>query len=78
MIYNGKELSNYPLWDLGLIEKSLKEAEARRNEASKHHKFDKVRNKKAIEFPPPNPEFLKLKEAVEEAIRKKQNANISI
>lgn len=72
-IYNGKPLSSYDLWALGELEASLKAAEARREEASKHHKFDKVNNKKAMDFPPPNPEFLKLKNAVEEAIRKKQN-----
>ncbi len=74
-IYCGKALSEYSLWDLGVIEKSLKDAEAKREEASKHHKFDKIKNKKAMEFPPPNPEFLKLKSAIEAEIRKKQNAN---
>lgn len=71
--YNGKELSEYSLWELQAIKTSLKEAEDKREEASKHHKFDKVNNKKAMEFPPPNPNFLILKEAVEEEIRKKQN-----
>lgn len=78
MKYGGKELSDYSLWDLGLIEKSLKEAEAKREEASKHKKFnmDYQEGNKVIkkqEFPPPNPEFLKLKEAIELEIRKKQN-----
>ena len=62
-IYRGKLLSAYSLWELGEIEASLKEAEAKREEASKHHKFDKVNNKKALEFPSINPEFLKLKNA---------------
>lgn len=66
MIYAGKELSNYDLWTLGNILKSLLDAEKRREEASKHSKFDKM------EFPPPNPAFLKLKAEVEEIIRKKQ------
>jgi hypothetical protein len=69
MIYNGKPLSEYSLWELGLIEQSLKEAEAKREEAKKHTKFEKM------EFPPPNPEFLKLKFAVEEEIRKKENVS---
>lgn len=68
MNYNGKPLSEYSLWDLGKIETTLKEAEAKREEAKKHPKFEKM------EFPPPNPEFLKLKSAVEQEIRKKQNA----
>lgn len=71
MIYNGKPISENSLWDLGIIEKSLNEAIAKRDKASKHPKFDKM------EFPPVNPEFLKLKEAIEVEIRKKQNANIS-
>lgn len=68
MIYNGKLISEHSLWDLGIIEKSLNEAIAKREKASQHSKFNKM------EFPPINPEFLKLKEAVEAEIRKKQNA----
>lgn len=71
-IYCGQPLSSLSLWDLGLIEKSLKEAEAKREEASKHPKFNKNHDKYVGEFPPPNPEFLKLKNAVELEIRKKQ------
>lgn len=67
MIYQGKDLSSLSLWDLGKIETSLKEALAKREEASKHPKFEKMK------FPPPNPNFLNLKVAVEEEIRKKQN-----
>lgn len=67
MNYLGKPLDEYSLWELGIIETNLKEAEAKREKASKHSKFEKM------EFPPINPEFLKLKKAVEEAIRKKQN-----
>lgn len=72
-IYCGQSLSAYSLWDLGMIEKSLLDAEARREEASKHYKFDKIKNKKAMEFPSPNPEFLKLKSAIEIEIRNRQN-----
>lgn len=72
-IYNGKPLSSYSLWDLGKVYQSLKEAEAKREEASKHPKFDTKNNKKAIPFPPPNPNFLKLKDAIELEIRKKQS-----
>lgn len=73
MNYQNKPLSDYSLWDLGLIEKSLKEAETKREEASKHPKFTTgVDKKKVMPFPPPNPSFLELKLAVEEEIRKKQ------
>jgi hypothetical protein len=72
-IYNDKPLSSYSLWDLGKVYQSLKEAEAKREEASKHPKFDTKNNKKAIPFPPTNPNFLKLKDAIEAEIRKKQN-----
>lgn len=72
--YLNRLLSDYSLWELVDFLKSFKLAEARREEASKHHKFDKVNNKKAMEFPPINPEFLKLKEAIEKEIRNKQNA----
>lgn len=74
MNYQNKPLSAYSLWELGDIEKTLKEAEAKREEASKHPKFTTgVDKKKAMEFPPPNPAFLELKLAVEEEIRKRQN-----
>lgn len=75
-IYSGKPLASYSLWELGTIEVSLKEALAKREKVSKHHKFDKKNNKKAIEFPPTNPEFLKLKDAVEAEIRKRQENDI--
>ncbi len=72
-VYCGKPVSAYSLWELGKIEQSLLDAEARREEASKHPKFDKNNAKTVGSFPPPNPEFLKLKSAIENEIRKKQN-----
>lgn len=74
--YLNKELSEYSLWDLGLIERQLSLAEDKREEASKHPKFTTgVDKKKAMPFPSPNPAFLELKSAIEEEIRKKQNGN---
>lgn len=70
--YNGAPLSTLNLWDLGQIEKSLEEAEAKREEASKHHKFDKTNNKKALTLPPINPEFLNLKASVKAEIKQRQ------
>lgn len=72
-IYHGKPLALYNLWELAAIKRELRLAELKREEASKHHKFDKKNNKKALDFPPTNPEFLKLKDAVEAEIRKRQN-----
>ena len=51
----------------------MEKAEKRREVASKHKKFDKANNIKAMEFPPINPEYFKIKTAIEEEIRKKQN-----
>lgn len=68
MNYLSKPISDLDLWALGEILSSLKAAEEKREAASKHEKFKKM------EFPPPNPEFLKLKSAIELEIRKKQNA----
>lgn len=67
--YNGTPLSALSLWELGQIEKSLNEAQAKREEASKHPKFDKM------QFPPINPEFLKLKADIENEIKERQNNN---
>jgi hypothetical protein len=66
-IYNGKPLSSLDLWALGLLGRHLEEAEAKREKARKHPKFEKMN------FPDANPEFVKLKNAVKEEIRKKQN-----
>ena len=66
LTYAGKPLSSYDVWALGAILKSMNDVLAKREEARSHKKFEKM------DFPPPNPEFLKLKNAVEEAIRKKQ------
>lgn len=71
--YGGKDISTYSLWELGDFLKRIEEAEDKREAASKHKKFDKANNKQAMEFPPPNPEYLKIKNAIIEEIRKKQN-----
>lgn len=73
-IYCGQPVSSYSLWELGAIKQSLLDAEARREVASKHPKFDKNNSKNVGSFPPPNPEFLKLKSAIETEIRNRQNA----
>lgn len=70
-VYNGKPLSSMDLWALGALLDHLTNQEDRRAEASKHPKFNDPKTK--MKLPPPNPEFLKLKNAVEAEIRKKQN-----
>lgn len=77
-IYRGKPLSAYSEWELIVIDRGIKDAELRREEASKHPKFNvdsEVNNKKIpkMQFPPHNPEFLKLKIAIEQEIRKREN-----
>lgn len=67
-IYNGKPLSSMDLWALGALLDHLTDQEDRRMEASKNKKFNKK-----MPFPPPNPKFIELKNAVEAEIRKKQN-----
>ena len=71
--YGGKPLATYSLWELGQFLERMEDAEKKREVASKHKKFDKANNLKAMEFPPINPEYFKIKTAIEEEIRKKQN-----
>lgn len=77
-LYNGKPLSSYSSWDLIVIERGLKDAELRREEASKHVKFNSDREVngqriKKINMPAINPNFINLKNAIEEEIRKREN-----
>lgn len=69
-IYNGVALSSMNLWALGKLLDHLTNQEDARAKASMHKKFNDRTTK--LKLPPPNPEFLKLKDAVEAEIRKKQ------
>lgn len=69
--YGGKPLSLYSLWELGQFLKNIQEAEKKREAAGKHKKFNDP-DKKLV-LPNPNPEYFKIKNAIEEEIRKKQN-----
>lgn len=76
--YGGKPLSQYSLWELGQFKANIEKAEEQREKASKHVKFneDRVINNKTVQkinFPDPNPNYFKIKEAIEEEIRKRQN-----
>lgn len=66
--YKNQLLSAYSLWDLGLVEKMIKEELAKREAVKAHPKL--VARK--IKLPPPNVEFLKLKDAVETEIKYRQ------
>lgn len=67
--YRGQPLSAYSLWELGQVEKGIKEAETVREAAKDNPRL----TKRNIKLPQPNVEFLKLKEAIEIEIRKRQN-----
>lgn len=69
--YGGKPISQYSLWELGDFLKKIEAAEDKREAASKHRKFNDPKTK--LTLPPPNPEYFKIKNAIEEEIRKKQN-----
>lgn len=78
MKYLNKDLVAHTLPELELIWLDLRQAEIKREEASKHPKFDKNSDKKYVgSFPPPNPVFIELKLAIEKEIERKKNDNKS-
>jgi hypothetical protein len=72
MQYAGKEISE--LDDLTLIQsvQRMNAALEKRQEASKHPKFDKNNAKNVGSFPPPNPVFLEIKNALENEMIKRK------
>jgi hypothetical protein len=74
MNYQGKPISSFFTSQLETILAGLQVALDERNESSKHSKFDKSNAKYVGAFPPPNPEFLKLKSAIEKEIESRKNA----
>ena len=72
--YQGQPLSSYSLWELGQFEKQFLEAEKRREEASNHEKL----KKRKINLPAPNPEFAKLKLAIENEIKIRQGIKSNV
>lgn len=72
MDHAGKDICSLALPQLEGILKGLQAAERERDKARSHHKFDKTANKKAMEFPPINSNFLKLKISIEEEIRRRK------
>ena len=73
--YNNKDLKEYSPSQLEAILSGLQASEQKRNEAASHPKFDKSHPKYVGSFPPPNPEFLKLKSAIEEELKVRKNDN---
>lgn len=70
--YKGKDLTAFSDWELAQVVYDFEQAEKKREKASKHPKFDKLTDNKAMEFPPPNPEYLKLKSAINQEIEKRK------
>ena len=66
--YQGAPLSTYSLWELGQFLKSFVDAEKKREEAKDHEKL----KKRKIKLPPSNPEYLKLKSAIDNEIKFRQ------
>jgi len=71
--YNNKDLKEYFTSELVVILSSLHDAEKKRNEAASHPKFDKSHPKYVGSFPPPNPEFLKLKAEIIKELESRKN-----
>lgn len=76
MIYKGKDISEFTDWELAQANVEFAQAEEKREAASKHHKFDKVNNKEAMDFPSISEQYLKLKSEINQEFEKrKPNAN---
>ena len=72
MNYLGRPLSEFTLQQLQAQLAYFETLLAQRDEASKHDKFNKtVGNKKAMPFPTVNTNFMVLKAAIEEEIKKR-------
>lgn len=69
MKYGNQEISDMGHWELAEAYNKIVNAEAERNEASKHDKFNN--GSKKMEFPPINPEFVKLKNEIEKELKKR-------
>lgn len=73
MQYNNRDIDQLLDTELIQICKSVNETLAKRNAASKHDKFNKnIGTKKKMEFPPINPEYLKLKNALFDELNKRK------
>ena len=72
MKYGHKEISE--LLDIEIVQayQNCLHAEHKRATASLHFKFDKVNNKKAMEFPDINPAFIELKDELAREMKKRK------
>jgi len=79
MNYKGKPLEEFSLWELEQAKYEFDYAEARRENASKHPKFneDRVINNQKIPKMEmaeiANPAYLELKQAIHEEFKKRKN-----
>lgn len=73
MIYKGKEIATFSDWELEQCIYEFTQAEVKREEASKHPKFNKSNNEKAMEFPPINPQYLILKQEITKELEKRKS-----
>jgi hypothetical protein len=72
--YQSQPLSSYSLWELGQFLKTFIDADKRREDAANHERL----KKRNIKLPPPNPEYLKLKSAIEAEIKFRQEAKSNV
>ena len=79
MKYKNKELSEFSLWELEQAKYEFDHAEARRDNASKHPKFneDRVINNQKIPKMEmaeiANPAYIELKQAIQEEFEKRKS-----
>lgn len=75
MIYKGKPTEDFTDTELATTANEFDAAIEKRKKASFHKKFNKELDPNAMEFPPINPEFLKLKIAIDQEVEKRKNKN---
>jgi len=79
MKYKNKELSEFSLWELEQVKYEFDHAEARRENASKHPKFNEDRIIDNHKIPKmemaeiANPAYLELKQAIHDEFEKRKN-----
>lgn len=71
MKFGTKEISELTNEELADADRQCKDAFAKREIASQHEKFNVDGTKKKMEFPPPNPAFIKLQTEIEDEIKKR-------
>lgn len=70
MKFGDKEISELDDWALVIASEYCGQVMAKRNEASKHTKFND--GPKRMEFPPPNPAFVQMMNEIENELKKRK------